>query len=521
MILLFAHKLFMGSPTQNIFLSLGCALLVQAAAAAIPDAGFFCDDFLLTLSPGHRVEAAGPFFYSQTGEHGILRAVPPFWSHAADAAADWEETDFLYPFVTWDRFGSESRFQILQLFSFAGGESGEESSARRLTIFPFYFQQRSPNTNLNYTALFPFYGHLAGRPLNMRDDIRFVMFPLFSETRKRGVVTDNYLFPFFHVRHGAGVSGWQFWPLVGHEQKTPTAKTNLFDEVETVGGHNKWFALWPVFFNNHTGLGTTNAASELALLPAFDQFRSPARDSSSVLWPFFNVIDDREKQYREWELPYPFIVFARGEGKTTDRVWPFFGRSHNATLESDFLLWPVFFHRHFLSAPLERDRTRIFFFLYSDVKQKNTETGASSRRVDLLPLFTHHRDLDGNERLQILSPIEPFLPDNKSVERNWSPLWSLWRAEQNAATGTASESFLWNLYRHDARADAEKYSLLFGLFRYQSGVDGARWRWFYLPFGKTAQARPKSAPQFQEVPPPNVSRREIEHPAYDAIPTTK
>ncbi len=61
--------------------------------------------------------------------------------------------------------------------------------------------------------------------------------------------------------------------------------------------------------------------------------------------------------------------------------------------------------------------------------------------------FTWHRDFNGNERLQVLAPIEPAVPDNRGIERNWSPLWSLWRAENNPKTGAASQSLLWNLYR--------------------------------------------------------------------------
>ena len=66
---------------------------------------------------------------------------------------------------------------------------------KRFTLFPLYFQQRSPDPNENYTALVPFYGHLKNRLF--RDEIFFVMFPIYSETRKRDVVTDNYLYPVF------------------------------------------------------------------------------------------------------------------------------------------------------------------------------------------------------------------------------------------------------------------------------------------------------------------------------------
>jgi len=105
------------------------------------------------------------------------------------------------------------------------------------------------------------------------------------------------------------------------------------------------------------------------------------------------------------------------------------------------------------------------------------------RRIDCWPLFTARRDREGNSRLQVLSILEPLLPSNKSIERDYSPLWSIWRAERNAKTGAASQSLLWNLYRRETAPESRKCSLLFGLFKYESNANGSRWRVFYVPFG--------------------------------------
>jgi hypothetical protein len=348
----------------------------------------------------------------------------------------------------------------------------------------------------------------------MRDDIRFVLFPVYSETRKRDVVTDNYLYPIFHFRHGDKLEGWQVWPLAGHETKDVTYQTNLTGEAEIIGGHANWFVLWPFCLDNHTGLGTTNPAVEFSSLPFYDRLRSPARDSTTYLWPFFNFVDDRENKYREKDLPWPLIEFARGKGEVNNRVWPFYGRGHDDVLEDDFWAWPVYLHRHLVSTPLDRERTRICFFLYSDKVEKNLETHKTARRVDLLPLFTWRRDFSGDRRLQILAPIEPFLPASEGVERNWSPLWSLWRAEVNGKTGASSESLLWNFYRHEAKAGEEKCSLCFGLFQYQSGMEGWRLKLFHIPAGGG-----KPAPQFKAVStnPPARPFGQLEHPRYDAV----
>ncbi len=455
-------------------------------------AGPFYAEFSLTLAAGDRTEALGPFFYRERTEEKIQWGIPPFYSRSQDLGTDSEEFDVLYPFLTYDRFGDEYRFQILQLFSFSGGQTQTDQSKHRFTLFPFYFQQRSVNSNDNYTAFLPFYGTIKDRLL--RDEIHFVMLPLYVQTRKRDVVTDNYLLPFFHLRHGAGLRGWQFWPLIGNEHKDITTRTNRFDDLETVPGHDKFFALWPLYFQTRLGLGSENPEHTRALLPLYSLLRSPKRDTSTYLWPFFVYTDDREKKYHEFAAPWPFLLFARGEGKTANRVWPLFGHARNAAnLQSDFYLWPLYKYNRAHDTSLNRERTRILFFLYSDLTEQNTNTGDTFRRTDLWPFFTARRGLDGNRRLQILAPIEPLIANNKSLERNWSPLWSLWRSEANAHTGATSQSLLWNLYRRDTANDSRKHSIFFGLIQYQSTPDGRRWRWFYLP---TTQS-----PQTTAVPP--------------------
>jgi hypothetical protein len=81
------------------------------------------------------------------------------------------------------------------------------------------------------------------------------------------------------------------------------------------------------------------------------------------------------------------------------------------------------------------------------------------------------------------------VPENPGVERNWSPLWSLWRAETNPKAGAASQSLLWNLYRRETAPAHKKVSLLFGLFQYQCDGDSKRTKLFYLTVFKTTAAQ--------------------------------
>jgi hypothetical protein len=452
--------------------------LVFSASAGF-NAGPLYNDSPLALGNGHRTEVFGPLFYYQRDDTDKTWALVPLFSDDSDSVTDTREDDFLYPLLTYERFGTQYRWQLIQLLSFSGGADPDESAAHRTTLFPFYFRQHSTDPAKNYTAVVPFYGHIKDRLF--RDEIFFVMFPFFGESRKRDIVTDNYLYPFFHLRHGDGLHGWQFWPVIGAEHKKVTSRTNNWGETEIIGGYNKYFFLWPIHFRQDNGIGTDNPEKIRANIPFYYVQRSPKRDSTSVLWPFFTWIDDREKKYREWEGPYPFVVVARGEGKTTTRFFPLFSVSHSATYDSQFYLWPLYKYKEARGDGLDHRRTRVLFYLFQNTRDKNTETGGLKQRVDLWPLFVYHRDYSGNNRLQILAPVETFMPDNRGIERNWAPLWSLWRSENNVKTDASSQSLLWNLYRHDRSPENKNFSLLFGIFQYQSNAERIKFRLFFVP----------------------------------------
>ena len=472
------------TPCKALSLTITLAVFFLSAFSAWGDdfsAGPFFDRFPLTLTSGERTEIMGPFYYDQQMSSEKTVAFPPFYSSDVIPEINATEINALYPVFTYVKYGTQFRAQFVELISISGGQDPDNLNRHRISIYPFYFQLRSPNTNDNYTAFFPFYGHLKGRIFH--DKIFFVMFPAYSQTQKRDVINNNYFYPFVNARHGDGLHGWQFWPFYGNEHKVVTTTTNNWGEVTTNGGHDGYFVLWPIHFRETGGIGTDKPEKLRADLPFFYTYRSPARDSSAVLWPFFNWIDDREKKYHEKELPWPFVVIAHGEGKEAFRIFPFFQKAHNATYKDNFYLWPLYKYNSVYAPPLDRRRTRVLLFLFQDTVEKNTGTGKAEQRLNLWPLFTYNRDLEGNSRLQILALAETFVPASPGIERNWSPLWSVWRSEKNPATGAKSESVLWNFYRRDASSGQKKISFFFGLYQYQSNqTQGTeKVRLFYFP----------------------------------------
>lgn len=465
--------------------------------------------FRLTLEAGERTQLLGPLWNQQAVWPEILSedlgpsewpgpealedpavvsriartfTLSPLFSYYTQPSVDAEFFDLLYPVVTYDRYGTESRFQIFQVISLSGGADQEHARSRTYTLFPFLFARRSENPAENYTALWPFYGRMEKRLF--RDETKFLLWPLYVQTRKADVVTDNYVAPFVHVRQGDGLKGWQFWPFAGHEVKTPTVRTNTVGELIPVPDHEKLFVMWPFYAKGTSGLGTTNEMTQRVFLPFYSFQRSPARDSSTYFWPFgVTLTDDREIGYRQTSVLWPVYIRARGEGKYQNRLWPVFGYTRYEELTSRFFLWPAYAHREVQRGPLHRDIRQVGLVLYNSVRESNSDTGRTQGRTGLWPLFLWQEDWEGREQFQIFAPLETLMPKNPSIARLYSPIWALWRSEKHHATEASSQSLLWNLYRRERTPERRKVSFLFGLFQHERSAAGSRWRLFYIPIG--------------------------------------
>lgn len=477
-------------------------LCPEPGASAEPvEFGPLVHRFGVTFENAERTEAMGPFYYREEGADYLEWAFPPFFARRYEESTDKLSMEFLWKVVSYDRMGPEAKFTFLQFINVGSARSLDEEGDRRFTLFPVYFQNRSDNPERNYTGVLPFYGRVRNRLF--RDEINWVMFPLYVQSRKQDVVTDNYVFPLFHLRQGDNLRGWQFWPLMGREQKGLTLRTNVLGEPVEIGPHEKSFYLWPIVMSSRTAIGKPEEQRQQTVLPFYYLERSQTRDVTTFLWPLFSVIDDRGRDYRERGMPYPFIVVSRGPGKTGARFWPFYGQAHNDTLRTRFVLGPLYRSKELNSENLHRQRWSSFYFLYDSVDEDNTETGKGYRRRGFTPFFHYVKDWKGRESLQILAPLETILPHSDTLRRSLSPLWALWRAEQNPAEGKSSQSFLWNLYRRDSSPAGRRGSLLFGLFRWEKRASERTLQLFYLPrlkFGKAAagnvalEPAPPSAP---------------------------
>jgi len=113
------------------------ALFSQLGAFAI-DLGPIYDSFPLTLQQGKRTEWLGPLVNVEKTTNDWGWTFSPLMSYRYNPGVDNTSFDLLYPIITHDRYGSEYRFQIFQVFSISGGNN-QNQEKETVHAFPILF----------------------------------------------------------------------------------------------------------------------------------------------------------------------------------------------------------------------------------------------------------------------------------------------------------------------------------------------------------------------------------------------
>jgi hypothetical protein len=440
------------------------------------------DDRVDPLDRARDRSGLGPVLWSSRSLDGDIKeyAVRPLFFWREEVANRKLEWDFLYPLMSYRRLEGDWEFQFIHFLSGRGEGSPQAGREEHRDFFPFYFSGVRENGE-KYFGVLPFWGKAYDRFFG--EEWEWVMFPLYARFVRSGTETQFFPWPFISVTRGVEPEpahrGFRVVPLYGQEVKE--------------GVFEKYFALWPLFLYQRTGLDGDEPEETLSILPFYVSQRSPKRDSTTILWPIFTYTDDRQQQYEMWDVAWPFFKYARGEGRQTFRLLPFYMDDHKI-LRNQFLFKEIRFRDRAVLYPLyvrneeeypdsRKVRDRILWYLYSDAREDGRD--GSSRRIDAWPFFLYERDREGAVRFQALALLEGFMPANEWVERSYSPLWSIYTYRANAA-GESVYSFLWNLLRHEETntglsievlgplltyreaGEDSKFSLLGGLFQYEA-----------------------------------------------------
>jgi hypothetical protein len=485
-------------------------------------------------------ELLWPLVEWRSADGHTLRAVRPLFAWESDAQEGWRELDVVWPFLFWghthigDPEHERKHLRILPVLDWNrhtsndlapwrltlfplvyAGRTGPMPGQRYLIVFPLWWQAHDTrvffpiywSSPRSFSALFPLCGHF--KDLWGRDDVRFVLFPLWSRSHRGEAVTDSVLWPFFAWTRGGPFHGLRAWPLFGYSAEEDKWSEGFFlwplghfrHGTRRDGKPNNLFFFLPYRFKWEIGDTRLNVR-----WPFWGTYRTPGHDTWSIAWPLHMHTVNRRHSYVEDRILWIIFRWRRGETDRALELLPIAGRREQPDRTVHYLLFPIYTH-------VERrweDRTRdvrlllpLYIHSLSRFASGEDWSHAQEREVKwIFPLYLHRRERDGSERTDWLWPL--FITRSRGFEQSWAMLFRLWERGRHA-DGTRYLRVFGRLYRRETTADGHvtsdynglslrrtrdgqtsRLSLFGPLLLRTSGVDGVRWSWFTSAEGSSS-----------------------------------
>ncbi len=432
---------------EAAFVFIGCLAFFSLGRTAPIDAEWDWGPFTSRLRDVHGVvrwRAAGPLFECADDEEGRhLTAIRPFFADAGDSVTGWTRREILWPLAAGKRLEKELTWR-LALTWYQNFNTEDPRSRRRLWVVPFYFQGRD-GQGRSYVAVFPLGGQI--REFFMLDRIDFALFPLWVRSKKNEVYSTTLLWPIFSRTRGKGIYRIRAFPVFG--------RSMFRDHYE------KKFVLWPLYTEARYHYPSSSGRGFI-LLPLYGRIRLTDQRADLLLLPFFRYT--RGARQNMVHAPWPFVQIGWGETRRT-YLWPLYGRQRRPGVQNEFFLWPIGYRER-----VDRPDTVFRRWMLLPFVQAERETlrrpppgiePVRNRYWRVWPFFSYERQ-GAEARWRILA-LMPFR-DPPPVERNWTPLWTLF--ERTTLADHSDTELLWGLFRRQYRGAEGARTSLFPLIEW-------------------------------------------------------
>ena len=435
-----------------------------------------------------RFRAAGPFWEQAESPDGKkLQAFPrPFYARAVDPAADRDSWDCLWPISAGKTFGKQQSWRVINSYFFDRDRTDPESQYH-YWFLPFWFHGRDEG-GTGYAGLWPLGGEI--RNLLWKDRIRFILWPIWTQSRVNDVRTTDVL-----------------WPLIS---RTTTPDHHLeqfrvfpfYAHAKNARQYEKRTILWPIWTQTRY-VHPKAAGTAWVLFPLCGRVNLNSQKGWMFLPPFFQHI--RGEKLTRTLCPWPF--FQRETGfREKLIVWPLYGYHKDGALERRYWLWPLLIREKNEWGFKQVTRWSVVPF-YTSVSQSDNPAPAgwqagkgilglaagpaeaapaaapagpprvTANRTKLWPAYSRIYDLEqASYRLRLLDLWPAGHPP--PVERSWAPLWTV--LDYRVRGADSDLDVFWGLYRATRREAGARAFSLFPLWRHErTGGDAAR-RWSVL-----------------------------------------
>ena len=393
-----------------------------------------------------RLDAAGPFYSQVESPDEREWTLRPFFSYRENLKEQTEDLEYLYPLGHYRKTVAGKEYRFIPFFSSFEPAGDNEKKELRENVDLFLVFWGKDKEGKPYGGFFPFGGELRGRFI--RDEIQFVLWPIYTRIREGETQTYNILWPIFSHTEGGQRRGFRFWPFYGEEQQ------------DGEGAYLKKFFLWPIGHYQQKYLDTDRPKTYFYLFPFYLSEESPTEKKTIVLWPFFNFYSEKNFNYVQVDFPWPFLQYGRGENTEAFKLWPLFTYRKVDQKEKISLFWPIFIQQKDEDDLQEEILNRFLYISkYHQIYYK--KENRFERVTRIWPLFRNAEDGKGLKHFY----FPALMPaDWEGLERNYGMLFRLFEYYEDGK-GKEISKFLWGLFFHQKQKDLERIEIGF-LFTY-------------------------------------------------------
>jgi len=353
----------------------------------------------------------------------------------------------LYPFFIHRESPAAKRTWLLPFYLRTTKKVYNEGRNVDNTIFPLFWFGTS-RSGKDYFAFFPFYGTIRERLA--RDEIFFVMWPVYSRSTLNGNVEHVILWPLIGWSHGGGKESSRVLPFYARWRKEGTPEF--------------WSVLWPfIHFTRSTGQERV-PQDMFYLFPLFGWHNTPAKHSWTVLWPFFSGYTKPNTNYYSWIGPWPIVRLQKDKGLLRRQFWPFYGYLYERDSVVRYIFWPMFREFHKDTEKSKQDEWFLFYIFQNKVYHDKKNNRTLVRRM-FWPLWRYFNDGYGRRHFMALSPL--WYWNERGFERNYSRFWRIFEYVDDKNRDETSWRFVWRLVRYDRYRHYKTFNVLGPLFRYE------------------------------------------------------
>lgn len=394
-----------------------------------------------------RKEFLGPFIYQYKFENENGTSLRPVFSYVKKDQQ--KKAFFLSPLGLYHSDNETSTYKLVPLINRRIDKQPQaEKEGSKWEYFPFFVGKTADNET--YGGVFPIYGNFKKR--FGREEITFVLWPIYSKVKYEEYTAYNVLWPFIRfAKPNEGMEslygGFKFWPFYGH-----------FKE----GEEERKFILWPFYIRTSYRDDTGNFEEKIWYFPFYGKEKTDVYEKTSYLWPFFQKICSHDFSYCQIDAPWPFYRCISGKNIHGKRFWPFYGFLKKEDSYDSFVLWPLYFYKEDNikdknSTYLEKQHRILLLSKENEIYHNGT---LSERTLKIWPFYYSYENYRKNLKIHYFPAILPIY--DEGLERNYGALLKIFENFEKADYQFVK--ILWGLYRYERIGSREVQELAF-LFR--------------------------------------------------------